>query len=221
VTIALTSQIRPWPIRVGSAKPSISIIIAVYNEAATIARRLDEFVRVIGAWDHGQAEIIVVSDGSTDSTAAIARSFAERGVQLFEQASNQGKAAALNLGARVACNEILILADARQIWSETAIDCLLENFSDPSVGAVGGELILRGSNGMLVGVGLYWRFEKWLRKCESKVHSTVGVTGAICAVRRRLFPILPDTVRYTSLELMPMTVCPKRYQTNLEEKYGP
>jgi hypothetical protein len=42
------------------------------------------------------------------------------------------------------------------------------------------------------GVGLYWRFEKWLRRQESDLHSTVGVTGAICAVRKQLFRPIPQ-----------------------------
>ena len=45
---------------------------------------------------------------------------------------------------------------------------------------------------MLAGVGLYWRFEKWLRKTESLIHAQVGVTGAICAVRRELFTPIPQ-----------------------------
>ena len=48
---------------------------------------------------------------------------------------------------------------------------------------------------MLAGVGLYWRYEKALRRLESLVHSTVGLTGSIAAVRRELFrPIPPGVV---------------------------
>src|SRR5207237_4710179 len=68
---------------------------------------------------------------------------------------------------------------------------LLENFADPSVGAVSGDLHLETSPGVLAGVGLYWRFEKWLRCRESLVDSQVGVTGAIAAVRRELFRPVP------------------------------
>jgi hypothetical protein len=72
---------------------------------------------------------------------------------------------------------------------------LLENFADPTVGAVSGELMIETAPGVLAGVGLYWRFEKWLRKQESALHSTVGLTGAIAAVRRQLFrPPPPGTI---------------------------
>jgi biofilm PGA synthesis N-glycosyltransferase PgaC len=68
---------------------------------------------------------------------------------------------------------------------------LMRNFGDKKVGAVSGDLVLQAPSGVLKGVGLYWRHEKWLRKQESRLWSSVGVTGAICAVRRRLFKGIP------------------------------
>ena len=46
----------------------------------------------------------------------------------------------------------------------------------------------------MAAVGLYWRFEKWLRRNESLIRSTVGLTGAICAVRRELFEPIPKGI---------------------------
>ena len=65
------------------------------------------------------------------------------------------------------------------------------HFADPAVGAVSGDLIVRDCGGALAGVGLYWRFEKWLRRQESRLWSSVGATGAISAVRRGLFRPIP------------------------------
>lgn len=172
-----------------TSSPSISIILAAHNEAANLARRLDDLL--LGTAGK-RVEILVVSDGSTDATAAIARGFGNRGVTLIDLESRQGKAAALSLGARMAQNEILVLADVRQTWGTGAVDALLAPFADAAVGAVGGELELVASHGVLRGVGAYWRFEKWLRAREARLHSTVGVSGAIAACRRCLFPAIPD-----------------------------
>ncbi len=77
----------------------------------------------------------------------------------------------------------------------TALARLLENFADPHIGAVSGDLHVETAPGVMAGVGLYWRFEKWLRQKESGFHSQVGVTGAISAVRRPLFrPVPPGTL---------------------------
>jgi cellulose synthase/poly-beta-1,6-N-acetylglucosamine synthase-like glycosyltransferase len=116
-------------------------------------------------------------------------------LRLIALSTNNGKAAALSTGAAAASSEIIVLADARQTWSPDALVRLLGNFADPDVGAVSGELIVESQPGVMSGVGLYWRYEKWLRRYESRIHSTVGLTGAICAVRRHLFcPIPPGTL---------------------------
>ena len=84
-----------------------------------------------------------------------------------------------------------MFADARRRWAADAMQRLLENFADPGIGAVSGELVLESIPGVMAGVGLYWRYEKWLRRSEGRMHSTVGVTGAISAVRRELFHPIP------------------------------
>jgi len=55
-------------------------------------------------------------------------------------------------------------------------------------------LVIEAASGVLAGVGLYWRYEKWLRRNEARLHSTVGVSGSICAVRRELFRPIPRGV---------------------------
>jgi cellulose synthase/poly-beta-1,6-N-acetylglucosamine synthase-like glycosyltransferase len=174
----------------GPAAGGVSIILSVRNEQAHLNRRLEELVQLV-AIAHVPGEIILISDGSTDDTAAIAKNFADRGVRLIEWTDNRGKAAALNCGVSAAQFEIIALADARQRWSADALEKLLVCFRDPWVGAVSGELVLESQSGVLAGVGLYWRFEKWLRNQEARFHSQIGVTGAICAVRRELFRPIP------------------------------
>jgi cellulose synthase/poly-beta-1,6-N-acetylglucosamine synthase-like glycosyltransferase len=94
----------------------------------------------------------------------------------------------------VAKGDILVFADARQRWAAASLQRLLENFDRPEVGAVTGELMLAAPDGVLEGVGLYWRYEKWLRRNEGRLHSTVGVSGSISAVRRELFRPIPQGV---------------------------
>src|SRR5262249_44541690 len=153
---------------------SVSIVVSAYNEGATIGRRLEELtglLRISGL----RGEVVVVSDGSTDGTAGIARSYGKGIVRVIELADNVGKASALSMGCAAAQNEIIGFADARQTWASDSLRLLLENFADPEVGAVSGNLVVESSAGVMAGVGLYWRYEKWLRRQESNVHSTIGV----------------------------------------------
>jgi cellulose synthase/poly-beta-1,6-N-acetylglucosamine synthase-like glycosyltransferase len=167
---------------------SISFVLVVHNEESRIANRVTELKALLRASGR-RGEIIVVSDGSTDATARLAKT--ELGVKVVELQTRIGKAAALTRGCGEAVGDILILADVRQRWATNAANELLEKFASPDVGAVGGELVLQDERGMLSGVGLYWRYEKLIRRNESRLHSTVGVSGAIAAVRRSLFHPIP------------------------------
>ena len=195
--LAFQSRVRPRPVRRRAGElPSLTVVLAAHDEAEAVARRVREFRRAIVAQElHGA--VVVVSDGSTDDTAEAARRAAREGddsvpVTVLELTENRGKAAALTAGCLAAGNDVLALADSRQTWEPDALTRLLENFADPDVGAVGGELLVEAKPGVMAGVGLYWRFEKWMRRSEGLTGSTVGVTGAICAVRRELFRPIPD-----------------------------
>jgi cellulose synthase/poly-beta-1,6-N-acetylglucosamine synthase-like glycosyltransferase len=194
IIMGLLARFRANPVRRAPFVSPITIIVAAYNEETHLERRLGELVDLCKR-SRLQYEILVASDGSEDRTNTIARSFASDNVGLIFFDTNIGKSAALSHAVSMARHEIVLFADARQRWDENTIDNLLANFSDPTVGAVSGDLVIESSPGVLAGVGLYWRFEKWLRRRESEVHSMVSVSGSIAAVRKKLFiPIPPGTI---------------------------
>lgn len=168
----------------------VSIVITAYNEERRIVARVLELARIAAA-HHPQSEVIAVSDGSTDGTMSALRSIEAHNLRLIEFESNLGKSQAINAGMAAARCDIVVLADVRQSWNDQTLPLLLENFADPEVGAASGDLELCRVGQGLRSVGLYWRFEKWLRHQESRLNSSIGVTGAVCAVRRALFRPLP------------------------------
>ena len=178
----------------------VTLLIAAHNEEGLITRRLDNLLA--SEYPADRLRIVVASDGSTDRTNAIVRGYAPRGVQLLAYPEKRGKAATLNDALAgitrqggAAPSEIVVFADVRQTWAPDALRRLLENFADPAVGAVSGNLVIESAPGVLAGVGAYWRYEKWLRRQEGRAGSTIGVSGSICAVRRHLFrPIPPGTI---------------------------
>jgi len=182
------------------------VVIAARNEEENISARIDNLLSQ--EYPRELLEIIIVSDGSTDRTAALARLYAGQGVQLLECSSPVGKAAALNIGVAAATRDIVVFADARQRFSPNAVAELVSVFHDPAVGAVSGELILVAGEEVgevHEGVGLYWRYEKLIRRSESAIASVVGATGSIYAVRRALYEPLPP---HTLLDdfLVPMRI---------------
>ncbi len=189
--LAVLAPLRRWPLRRGPFAGSVSLVVAARNEEARIGPRLQELVGLLRQANLA-GEVIVVSDGSSDGTVASARRAVPSGpVQVLELPAHVGKAAALTVACAQAAGDVVVFADARQRWAADALTLLLENFAEPQVGAVSGDLVLESTPGVLAGVGWYWRFEKVVRRLESRLHSVVGVTGAICAVRRELFCPMP------------------------------
>lgn len=186
--------VRCAPLDASTLWPSISIVLAARNEAGRLPARIQNLLTIAYP---GPRDVIVVSDGSTDDTRRVVAEFGA--VRLVEVPSG-GKPAALNAGIAQARGEILVFADARQAFADDALMQLAANFADPQVGVVTGQLVLdveqqTSDSTVGEGVGLYWQYEKWLRRHESAVWSTLGATGAIYAMRRGLWsPLPPDTL---------------------------
>ena len=172
-----------------SLEPPVSAIMAVHNGGAHLRQKLETFLAL--DYPKGLLEIIVVSDGSTDATAAIAAEYAERGIT-FIDAPRAGKATALNLGIARASGDILFFTDVRQPLDPQALRHLTANFADPTVGACTGEMhLVRGDSGEQADMDLYWRYEIWARKIHSEIDSIFSATGCIYALRRPLARPIP------------------------------
>jgi cellulose synthase/poly-beta-1,6-N-acetylglucosamine synthase-like glycosyltransferase len=203
----------------GWMQPRVTLVVVAYNESKRIKQRLENFLDLDYPWDH--LEVIVASDGSTDGTAAKARAYASEQVSVVEFKHRRGKAAVLNDVMRMASGEIVVLADARQKFETGALKALVACFADPAVGAVSGELVLLDSTGRASevgkGVDFYWRYEKFMRLHESRIDSTVGVTGAIYALRRGLFRPIPESLILDDV-LIPMQAVRQGYRVLFEPR---
>lgn len=189
--LAWRARLKGRPVRCEAAFPTVTLILAVYNGERWIRAKLQSILQLEYARE--LLRVIVVSDGSDDGTEAIVREFPE--VQLL-RVPRGGKALALNAGIARAQGEILFFTDVRQKLAPDSLARLVSCFADPSVGVVSGELIIReGDSSAEASVGLYWRYEKWIRKCLSQLDSILGATGCIYAMRRELArPMPPDTL---------------------------
>jgi cellulose synthase/poly-beta-1,6-N-acetylglucosamine synthase-like glycosyltransferase len=173
--------------------PTISLILAAYNEEAVIEGRL----RNATAMDYPPEglEILVASDGSTDRTVAIVAGFGDPRVRLLDFPWNRGKASAVNAAVAEARGEIILLSDANTQVDSEAARRLVRWFRDPSVGAAVGRLVLVDCDTGRNADGLYWRYETFLKRCEGRLGAVLGANGAIYAFRRGLYePIPPATI---------------------------
>jgi cellulose synthase/poly-beta-1,6-N-acetylglucosamine synthase-like glycosyltransferase len=171
-------------------EPTISVCIAVHNGAGYMLQKLRS-IRAL-EYPRSKLEILVYSDGSSDTTEKIARDFAatDPGVRVFSHQTRLGKPAALNRLCAEAVGEVLLMTDVRQPIAPRALRALLRSLADPSIGCVSGCLVLQGNTG----ASAYWRYEKFIRASEARLGSMVGVSGSLYAVRRADFRELPHDV---------------------------
>jgi poly-beta-1,6-N-acetyl-D-glucosamine synthase len=181
------------PVAKEAGLKSISILIAVHNGDHFLGDKLDSIVNL--DYPRELMEVFVLSDGSTDGTAEVARRYASSGIQLLELPKG-GKPVALNAGIMRSRGEILVLTDVRQVLEPDSVKEMVACFADPTIGVVSGDLPMReGIDREESNTSLYWRYERAIRKNLGKLGSTFGATGPFYAMRRNLAPVMPaDTL---------------------------
>lgn len=170
--------------------PSVSIVIAVYNEEDVLEDRIANCLSV--DYPLEKLEILIASDGSTDRTNEIAARHAGERVKLIALADRNGKAFALNQAIPQARGEILLLTDSNTTYEKGAVRKLVRHFRDPAVGGVCGELRVRPFDEATAGESVYWKYENVLKFMESRLDMTLGANGGIYAIRREAFRSIPD-----------------------------
>lgn len=169
--------------------PSVTIIIAAFNEERVIETKLHNTLAL--DYPAHKLQIIVAADGSTDDTVRLASSFPE--ILVLHEPLRKGKAAAINKAITFATNEIVILTDANSSLSAQTLTKLIAPFSIQKVGAVAGEKKVVSAEGAVAsGEGLYWRYESWLKQQETKFYTVVGAAGELVAFRKELFVTIPE-----------------------------
>lgn len=168
--------------------PTVSLLIAAYNEEVDIEARI--LNALSQQYPRGKLEVVIASDGSTDRTNEIVRRYESAGVRLVAFPENGGKAAVLNRTVPQLRGDILVLSDANTHMAADAVRRLAGWFADPSIGVACGRLVLTDPRSGRNVDSVYWKYETFLKKCESRLGALLGANGAIYAMRRSLFPVV-------------------------------
>ena len=170
--------------------PTVSLIIAAYDEEGGIARKIENVLEL--DYPRDRLQLIVASDGSADATAEAARA---AGADLVLELSRRGKIAAQNAAVERATGAVLAFSDANSFWRPDALLKLVEPFADPAVGYVCGQLRLIGEGGDNL-EGAYWRYEMAVRELESGLGGVTAGNGGIYAVRADAYLHLPPAASH-------------------------
>jgi glycosyltransferase involved in cell wall biosynthesis len=190
--MGMLARLRPRHWKVAPITPGVSVVLAVHNGASLLPSKIEHLLGLDYAY---LKEIIIVSDGSNDGTAELLASQHHPRIKAIVLEEHGGKAVAVNSGVAKATAEVIVFVDIRPEIAPGAIQQLVSNFADATVGCVSGNLILRhdGHDAASAAVGgFYWRYEQWLRTCEGAFDSPVGVYGGFYAIRRKLAVRQPD-----------------------------
>jgi cellulose synthase/poly-beta-1,6-N-acetylglucosamine synthase-like glycosyltransferase len=178
-------------------EPTVSIIIATRDEEPAVRARIADCLR--SSYPPDKLEVVAAVDRRCSEAAAtrllsrVAASASPDGrCTIVPGDEPGGKAATLNAAVRASHGDVLVFTDAHQRFHPDAVLHLVAALREPDVGATSGSLELPRANGSSPTlIRRYWALERWLRRCEARVHSSVGVSGAIWALRRSLWSPLP------------------------------
>ncbi len=176
-------------------EPSVSIVIAAWNEEASIRDRIENALAL--DYPPDRLEVIIASDGSTDRTNEIVREMAKDDprIRLLEL-PHGGQSAAINAGVAAANGEIVVRTDANTRFSPDVLRKMVKYFADPNVQCVVGKVTMVPLEDAPYNMteGLYWRFEARLRALEALAGIAFVGSGPCMAVRRRNYPRLEEDV---------------------------
>ena len=193
-------------------EPSVSVVISIYNEEAVLPEKLRNLEAT--RYPREKLNFIFGSDGSTDRTNGILESWEHPGKRMVSFSRRRGKGPVLNDLVRSAEGEVVVFSDANTMYTPETIGRLVRPLADPAVGAVCGELVLLPDGMDAGGVGeiSYWSYENWLKRNESDLHTLLGATGGVYAIRRGLFVPLPEGKSITDDFLIPLKVVMKGFR---------
>jgi cellulose synthase/poly-beta-1,6-N-acetylglucosamine synthase-like glycosyltransferase len=193
--IFLLARLRPRPVRKsGVDLPTVSFVIAAYNEAPVIATKLANTLAL--DYPPDRLEVIVASDGSTDATEEIVRTQFGHRVRLVAM-GRHGKTLTQNHAVAAATGEIVVFSDATTVYRADSLRALVANYADPEVGCVTGTVAYGTESEAAVDQGraAYWNYESFLRRNESLFCSVLGAAGCVYSLRRRLYtPLEADVI---------------------------
>ncbi|CAM4238453.1 Glycosyltransferase, catalytic subunit of cellulose synthase and poly-beta-1,6-N-acetylglucosamine synthase [Pedobacter westerhofensis] len=185
---------KPYIFKTEAALPSVTVLIAAYNEEDIIEDKIENTLQLNYPKDKVQA--IFITDGSSDSTADKVRGFDD--ITLLHQDIRAGKMAAIKRAIPYIKGEITVFTDANTFLNKEALLELVKHYQNPKVGAVAGEkriLVEETADASSAGEGFYWKYESKLKKWDYELYSNVGAAGELFSIRTNLYqPVESDTI---------------------------
>lgn len=170
--------------------PKVTLAIPAYNEISCIEAKLKNTFSL--DYPSDKLEVLFITEGSNDGTSEYILSLLSTfpTMKMIGGDTRRGKIEAMNMAVKTIDSPIVIFTDSNTRLNNQVIKNIVRHFQDPVVGAVAGEkrIETEGSEAAAgAGEGLYWKYESFLKRLDTKLYSVVGAAGELFAVRTQLF----------------------------------
>jgi len=174
--------------------PSISVLIAAYNEESSIGRKIEQTLAL--DYPPDKLEVLVVSDGSTDRTDEIVNAARDSRVRLLRMEPRGGKTRGQNEGVQRCRGDVVVFSDATAIYHPKVLRYLGAHYADAHIGAVSGRYKYfdpEDSSPTGLGSVAFWNYENMIKLFQSRIGTLTGCSGCIYSVRRdKYVPLWAD-----------------------------
>ena len=195
--------------------PTVTLVTAVYNEEAIIEQKVANTFAINYPTD--KLRIIFIADGSGDRTVELLRK--QNGIHVLFEPERKGKVAAINRAMLQVNSEIVVFCDGNTFLNPDCILNIVRHYNDPEVGAVAGEKKIIDSSAEKniagAGEGLYWKYESFLKRMDSKFYTVVGAAGELFSLRTRLFEAVDKNILLDDF-IISLNICKKGYRVVYE-----
>jgi cellulose synthase/poly-beta-1,6-N-acetylglucosamine synthase-like glycosyltransferase len=182
---------RPWNIKFDeSYEPTISVVVATYEEESMIVKKLDNLAQV--DYPKEKMELIIVDSASRDATVSLSEGWAKKHPELkmliIQQKERKGLVNAIIEGLNNATGEVFIKSDADCMIYPDSIRKALKYLPDQQIGSVAGlhRIVSKKETSSVRTEKTYREFYGMLRIGESKLYGTVLYEGELMLAKRQL-----------------------------------
>ena len=193
--------------------PAVALIIPAFNEAEWLVQKIENSLRL--NYLPGKLQTVFITDGSTDDSNEILRSFPQ--VKTLFRPERKGKMAAINRAMEETEAEIVVFSDANSMLNIDSIVNIVRHYADEKVGGVAGEkkIVAASPSGIGFTEGLYWKYESLLKRVDSNLNTVVGAAGELFSIRTKLFEAQPGNIILDDFVLS-MKICLEGYKVVYE-----
>ncbi|MBN1984092.1 MAG: glycosyltransferase family 2 protein [Chitinivibrionales bacterium] len=190
-------------------KPTVSILVPVYNEEKIIGAKIENCLAL--DYPKEKLQIMICSDCSSDGTSHIVSTYNDSRLRFIDYRTRSGKTGVINKALPQATGEIVVLTDANTMLNADALVRMVSLYGNKKIGAVLGQVILvepKGSYGLAKELA-YRTFESKLKYYEGVFGASMGAFGGFYSIRKELFTPLPANAYSNDDLLIPLTILKK------------